>query len=1117
MQTFLSLLPIPVRYAWGAAERDAACDPRILTVLAAACCLAISSTVSAQDDDDEDEDQPTVVAADDADVEEVIVTGSRLKRDTYTSVAPLQIITGDVSREAGIIDAEEIVQKATVSAGQQVDVTFSGFVLDDGPGTSTANLRGLGSNRTLLLVNGRRVGPAGVEGAPASPDLGLIPGSLVQQYDALLDGASSVYGSDAVAGVLNVILRKDFDGLEVETFPRRPVHGGGDQDVLSLTWGHNFDRGFVGIGGEFSDSGAVTLDDRPWTAGCDRHVEVDEGGRIRHQEQFYTNVYNMEWDDCRFGSVVGRVLLPTRLGSVYYTPGAGNTLSDFSESSTYGFGVDANGDGKADISFRDYDRNGNQQYANLYGERGSVSVMTFGEYTFEGEMNLTPFFELSYVEDDFTYIDGEPQLFPDVPARNPYNICNPEGFGVDCGLATDALYTNPNYIAQFGNRWGGLCASFGIPLAFCTPQIFGLHYGPIGPAETTPIVSVQGDRNRVDRYLEQYRYVVGIGGDLPMFNVFDFSDWTFELSFVHTRSDGRSSRPGIREDRLDLALGRYSINDVPCENSTETPMAFDVAPGCVPVNMFSRTLYRPIIGDFATEAEREYLFDTRDFLTEYRQTVVSYYMTGSLFELPAGVVSAGVGVEYREDQIQSTPDNVARDGLMFGFFSDAGANGDKYTQELFAEAELPILANLPAVTELTLNVSARWTDDQYHGSAWTGSAKIAWRPINSLLIRATGGTSYRAPNLRELFLGGLTGFLGVFDPCLLPDDAINDLTGEYDPLLDGREPHVLENCRANGVEPTTAHNNGFNVYSVEVLGRGALVESPISGGPPPTKLPEEKSESLTAGFAWEQPFTNAFDLTLGANYYQIKVDDTIIEPSPSLIVGNCYYSLTGDSAFCSRIRRAPTGPGGSPLIDFLDIGHISRDNETVRGVDFNIAFDTVLTIFDRPVELGIDATAHRTIERTTLYVDHETEDFDEFQREWYYSELRGQANARLDYDRWRIAWSARYVSGMDTDVLGVDSFSHALLLSDTCLGPPDDLLCRDVGHASSYMVHSASVWYNGDSWLVGAGASNLFDKEPPQVDGTEVFSINNTPIGAGYDLMGRTYFMNLSIRFFGGG
>ena len=1117
MRTILSQLLIPARRLF----RDGVLG---FPALIAALCLGVAPSVLAQEDaeDHDEEDQPAAVQVDDS-VEEVVVTGSRLKRDTYTSVAPLQIITAEVSREAGLVDAAEIVQKSTVSAGQQIDVTFAGYVLDDGPGTATADLRGLGSQRTLLLINGRRVAPAGVEGAPASPDLSLIPGSLVQQYDLLLDGASSVYGSDAVAGVLNVILRKDFDGLEIEAFPRRPIHAG-DQDVLSLTWGRNFDRGFVGIGAEYYRTDPVTLADLPWTAGCDQHVEVDEGGTRRHEELFFSapfdpstgRGYNMRWDDCRLGSLAARVSVPFA-GSIYYTPGYTNGgWPDFSESSDYGFGVDGDGDGEADVSFREHDLNGRQQYANIYGERKSTNVMTYGEYTFEGEMNLTPFFELSYVEDDFTFIDGEPQLFPSVPARNPYNICNPEGIGVDCGLAYDALITDPNYVARFSNRWGDLCAVFGIPLTDCTPYVFRLLVGPIGPAPSIPIVSVRGDRNTAVRYLEQYRYVAGVSGDLPMLSIGGFSDWSFEFAYVHSRSDGRASRPGIRDDRLDLALGVFSTTNTPCANDTEEPLAYDAAPGCVPVNMFARSLYNPVVGDFATKEEREYLFDTRDFLTEYRQSTVSYYMTGSLLDLPAGVVSAGVGVEYREDQITSIPDNVARDGLMFGFFSDGGATGEKYIREAFGEVEIPILANQFAATELTVNLSARWTDDQFHGAAWTGSAKIAWRPIDSLLIRATGGTSYRAPNLRELFLKGLTGFLGVFDPCLVPEDAINPLTGSYDPSLDRRESQVLDNCRANGVDPTTEDNDGFSVYSVEVLARGSLIDSPLERGPKAAKLPEENSESLTAGFAWEQPFTNAFDLTLGANYYQIKIDDTIIEPSSSLIVNNCYYSLTGDSAFCGRIVRAPRVPGGWPWLDLLDIGHISRDNETVRGVDFNVAFDTELTVFDRPIELGVDINAHRTIERTTLFIDHATEDFDSFQREWYFSELRGQANVRLDYDRWRLSWTARYVDGMDTDPAGVDDWSDAFVASDTCLGPPEDLLCRDVGFAGSYMVHSASVWYSADSWLVGAGASNVFDKSPPQVDGTEVFAINNTPIGAGYDLHGRTYFLNASMRLFAG-
>ena len=290
-----------------------------LAVLAA-FALMLSPPVLAQEADEADEG----VEAVDEDTEVVIVTGSRLKRNTYTSVSPLQIITAEVSREAGLIDAAEILQESTASAGQQIDLTFHGFVLDDGPGSVTANLRGLGSARTLVMINGRRVAPAGVEGAPSAPSLDVIPGLLVQNYDQLLDGASSVYGSDAVAGVINAILYKDFDGLELEMFPRFSAHGSDKENVFGARWGMNFDRGFVGIGAQYTSLEPIALSDRPWTSDCARNVEVDQGGRVRHQDRYYSTTFGMRTDDCALGSLVGRVIVPTRSGSVYYTPGYSN-------------------------------------------------------------------------------------------------------------------------------------------------------------------------------------------------------------------------------------------------------------------------------------------------------------------------------------------------------------------------------------------------------------------------------------------------------------------------------------------------------------------------------------------------------------------------------------------------------------------------------------------------------------------------------------------------------------------------------------------------------------------------------------------------------------------------
>lgn len=1100
-------------------------------VAAAAVALGLAFTpgaaLFAQDEDEDDtpevveqtpvegDEAPDVASAPAREVEEVVVTGSRLKRSTYDSISPLQIIVADVKQEIGLIDAGQILQESTASDGQQVDLTYQGFVLDDGPGTVTANLRGLGASRTLILINGRRVAPSGVGGAPVNPDLGIIPGSMVAEYDQLLDGASSIYGSDAVAGVVNIKLRKDFDGFEVELFGASPQHPKGDDTVSNLTWGKNFDRGFVGFGVEYATSDPVTRADRPWTAGCAQHVEEDQSGRIRFQDVYWSTRYGMSWDECRLGTLRGYVDVPESL--VFYTPGFSNGgWPSFSAWNAWQIAPDGDGDGNPDVNLREWDLNGRQQHVHLYSERQTAGVVAYGEYTVEGEANLTPYFEVLWGERNFQSISSQAQLFPDVPARNPFNMCNPEGAGVDCGLAYTSLITSPNYVAAFGQYYAATCARFGIPPQSCFPWLFGpvaRSLGPKGPSVTTPIVAVRGDRDVVTTETTQWRGVVGVSGDMPFLNFGSLSGWSFDASVTLSKSDSTQGQLGVRDDRLNLALGAYSQNDEPCVNDIDDetrrerrldPVTADTGNGCVPVNMYAPSLFANHVGDFATPAERNYLFDSRDFATEYDQTLAHLYFTGTLFNMPAGPVAAGVGAEYRVDEIRSIPDEVAGEGLLFGFYRDRGAVGKKNTREMFAEAEFPLVGGRVGAREANLNLSARWTDDEFYGSAWTGSTKIGWRPVDSLLVRATWGTSFRAPNLRELFLVELTGFRTVFDPCVVPAIAVGRLTGEYDPTSDPREPHVLENCRRHGVDPTVITGNAS--YSVEVASQGATLG--------PGRLKEETSESVSFGFSWEQAFTTAFDLAFGASYYVIDIEDTIIRLTAGYIVADCYLSETG-GAFCDRIQREA---GPEPRLDYINERYINRTNLTTRGVDFNLSFSDTITVFDRPIRINFDVNANRMIERSSLFVNAGQVDYIENHREWYYPERQADMNLRLSYGDWFARWQTRYLSKQAIDERFYDPFSFALgpaPRGDTCLGPPDDVMCRDVAWASEYMIHRASVGYRGNTWSVIAGVRNVFDEPPPRVDTSEITSINNAPIGAGYDLNGRVFFLNAGWRFGG--
>ncbi len=1081
----------------------------LFAIAASVLALAFSTAAWSQEDD-------TVVDEEEETFDEIVTTGSRLKRDTFTSISPLQVITGKVSREIGLIDTATILQESTAASGTQIDLTFQGFVLPNGPGSSTLDLRGLGAERTLVLVNGRRLAPSGVEGAPAAADLNLIPGSLVQRYDILLDGASSVYGSDAVAGVANIILRQDFDGLEVQVFGSTPAQGGrsgGEEKAMTLTWGKNTDRGFFGVGADYRTQEPVRLSDRDWTDQCDRHVEEMEGsGNLRHTDLNFSTTRLMREDVCKVQLLMSRFFETSGgFGSVYYTPNGNNTgIPNFSEAELFGVPFDSNGDGVNDIDYHDYDLNGNPvtQSAHMYPENERISLMAYGEYTFSGDYNLTPYFEAQYNKRETYAFSGTNQFFPLVPADNLYNPCNPgtpgtpSVNGVDCGDAYGAVITDPTFVNDFGLFYEDFCAQFGLSLAQCTPAAFGIFGGPVGPIAVQPIVTVQGDRSEVWSDVAQYRLVGGLKGDLPFMNFGSFEDWSFDLSAVYSESDGESLRRGINEDRLDQSLDVVYAD--PLNPDPSTIVCRDPSGGCLPTNLFAAELYNnPGFGDLP-QANKDYLFDDRTFRTKYIQTLIGGYMTGDLFSMPAGKALGGLGFEIRNDEIESLPNDVARDGLLWNFFVDKGATGEKYTREFFAELELPLLAGRKGAEELTVNLSGRYTKDEFFDSVNTYSVKIGYRPVDSLLIRATTGTSYRAPNLRENFLAGQTGFLRNFDPCVIPEAARNPVTGGYDPTLDNREPQVLANCVANGVDPTALDNGGFQVYGVENSAGGVL------------DVDEETSESISIGFTWDQPFFDTYDFSLSFSYYEIEIENEIIEPNAQFIINDCYNHPTGSSVFCSRIARDTTP--GAELIELIDAGFINRDSLETRGIDINIAWANTMSLFDRAADLTIDIAYNRQLENSRLFInDDGSEDFEDLVGRFGFPERNARATFAAEMQDYRFTWSTRYMSSVSQNPLLVDPYDavgDGPAAGDTCLGPAaGDVNCRDVGHADNYFTHDVSLFYYGDVWTFGGGFRNVFNQAPPLVDTSEVFAINNTPLGGLYDLFGRTMFLNVAANF----
>jgi iron complex outermembrane recepter protein len=220
-------------------------------------------------------------------LETVTVTGSLLRRQEYDTISPVQIVTTDASVDAGLVETAEFLQQATVAAGSlQINNQFSGFVVEGGTGVQTLSLRGLGAQRTLVLLNGQRPGPAGTRGQVAAFDLNVLPSSILQRAEILKDGASSIYGSDAVAGVVNLITRRDIDRPEITFSTRVPFESGGEVYTLAGATGWDIgDSGKLTLAAEYFLHQPLRVEDRDYF-GCPEDLITDfQGNRIDRQDR----------------------------------------------------------------------------------------------------------------------------------------------------------------------------------------------------------------------------------------------------------------------------------------------------------------------------------------------------------------------------------------------------------------------------------------------------------------------------------------------------------------------------------------------------------------------------------------------------------------------------------------------------------------------------------------------------------------------------------------------------------------------------------------------------------------------------------------------------------------
>ena len=1068
--------------------------------------LSLSLPVLAQDADD----------AAEAALDEITVTGSKLRRDEFSSISPVQIIGGQDAIRIGNVDVTQMIAESPFVFGTQLDGSTNAAaptsaiegVPASGPGAATVALRGLGPERTLMLVNGRRLSPSGVRGAPVAPDLNLIPSAMIDRIEILTDGASSIYGADAVAGVVNIILRDEFEGIELRGFGTTTDQSGGEEGLISLIAGGTTDNSSFMFSAEYFNRERILLSDRTdWNA-CLLDMEVAPDG------QHYRHCMDRRPDNAVFIDSAA---------FAYYTPGTTDIgVMDWSDDDganlflgRTAIGLDNPGNLVGDASETPYSLQQEMLDSQLNGDLQRINLYATAKYDLSP--GHTAYVEGSYTQRQNKEIFTSEQVFPAIPPMIPQEDINGNIIvePVDLFWATDQNDLNP--FLEDGvtpNPFLGMCD----PTASATPVAGGafpcagvlmtaagepiLVDNPLNPFDgeprALPVYALDGLAQTVETDVDNFRMVVGVEGDLGA-GWFRDNDWYYDVFASYEESSGRTVEPGMFEPNVALSIDTLRVNsdgNLECGlDRTAAGFGFLTPAECVVIDWFSPTLFDRGDGgprEFATQAENDFVFGSVTNSTEIKQQHYSALITGKLFDMSAGPVAAAFGIEYRENSINSANDLVRSLGLSASEVKDVEKDtiGSTSISDIYGEIEMPLHDTF------VVNLSGRYTDEKNFGSEATWSAKAQYSPVDWFRLRATAGTTFRAPNLREQFLAGAVGTIdGTSDPCTVPSDAV--LPGNiYDPGSDTRSARVHANCILDGADPTA-------------LGLAANVGIPTNTGGS-EDIEAETSDSFTVGFVFSQPWTDAFDLDFGVTYFDIEINDTVEELNSTETLFRCYNEEDNlESALCDRVTRRGVAPDNNTVAR-VDASFVNIGLQTASGYDLNVRYVDDFSIGGSHWDLNATLTATNYSELKEQF-DPDSPANDRV-GEAGFPEWSWIARFNLSTGNWIASWRTRYIDNFSKDEDDIVASSN-LSRRSACRtqGGPDD--CELLSWGSSRIYHDLSATYQRDDWAVSLGVRNVFDKEPPLIDFGQGPERMNYVVQSTYDLFGRRAFLNLQKSF----
>lgn len=908
-----------------------------------ACALATATAAAAQT-------AGQAPAQDSATVEQVVVTGSRIRTPNLQSNVPVTSVTAAQVQNTGIVSVGDILNELP-----SIRSTFSSSNSTRFIGTAGLNfldLRGLGTTRTLVLLNGRRH-VSSSEGSN-EVDTNTIPTDLIDRIDVVTGGNSAIYGSDAIGGVVNFVLKRNFDGLQLRAQDGISSRGDGNAWFVSGTAGKNFadDRGNVALSVEYAKQEDIYYSDRRQTRqrGGWVIVDSDPAGSANGSDGIPDRI---------FVSDIHSMLI-SEGGTFQPSCSGGNPLTCRPDGRARLFRFQSNGtlqEADYGIDFRPLanssaggDGSTLRRYGQLQPQTQRLAVNLIGH--FDVNRAFRPYVEAKYVRNK-VFQQSSPSF------DQPLLLNSGDQISLD----------NPFLSAE--------------SRAFIAARL---------PAGAT---TFRLNRNNLDLGVreesirrETYRAVLGVEGDLG-------DAWRYDVSATYGEFKKRAlSRNNRVEQRYAYALDavrsptgqivcRVTVDPtarVPYADSLASYVAGDVA-ACVPLNPF---------GEGApSDAAKAYVNTTSRADGKQTQTVFSGSISGDTspwFSLPAGPIGLAAGAEYRRETAHEQYDDLVRAG---GTFLNAIPIFDPpafSVKEAFAEIRVPVLADLPWAKELSVNGAVRGADySGATGKVLAYNAGVIYAPIRDVRFRANYSKSVRAPLLSELYSAPSQNFASVSDPCDIANIGAGTATR-------------AANCAAAGIPV------GF----INEKARASTTEITSAGNP---NLGEETAKSWTIGAVLQPSFLSG--LTVSVDYYDIKLSNVISSVAPQQVLNNCYDAASLNNAFCGLFQRDPTTKffvQGS-----LQDTSLNFAKRRARGIDSDVNYRFNLPEDSGTVNLR--GTLTYVVQRDNYPFIDEPNRPDQILYELGDPRWAFNISAQWRKDKLSIGYQGRYIGKMSVDVI----------------------------------------------------------------------------------------------------